>query len=134
MEIEGARLFETGAVWQDIITNLAHGHVENEREIRERLDEFQQPEEQDPTLEDLYAVFALSAESRQGLRRTEPLDFRQIEDLDSDLPVVNRNVIRPATCSSPVTAHARSGRRATRSSSAVPFVVVHFDRAHNLFS
>ena len=135
MEIEGARLFETGAVWQDIITNLAHGRVENEREIRERLDEFQQPEEQDPTLEDL-SLYSLYPRSHVKVYDVpEPLDFRQIEDLDSDLPVVYRSVNQTGDVLILIT-RERSRPKWSAGDKVVnaqyQLFVVHFDRAHNL--
>ena len=53
IELEGERLFDDGAVWQDIIQNLAYGRVAEEIEIREALDAFRHPEAEDPDLADL---------------------------------------------------------------------------------
>jgi superfamily II DNA or RNA helicase len=135
MEIEGARLFETGAVWQDIITNLAHGRVENERDIRERLDEFQRAEEQDPTLEDL-SLYSLYPRSHVKVYEVpEVIDLRQIADLSSDLSVVYRNVNQAGDVLILIT-RDRSRPKWSAGDKIVNaeyrLFVVHFDRAHQL--
>ena len=135
MEIEGARLFETGAVWQDIITNLAHGRVENERDIRERLDEFQRAEEQDPTLEDL-SLYSLYPRSHVKVYEVpEVIDLRQVADLGSNLSVVYRNVNQTGDVLILIT-RDRSRPKWSAGDKIVNaeyrLFVVHFDRAHQL--
>jgi superfamily II DNA or RNA helicase len=53
IELEGERLFAEGAVWQEIIHNLAYGRIAEEIAIREALDSFRNPEADDPDLSDL---------------------------------------------------------------------------------
>lgn len=135
MEIEGARLFETGAVWQDIITNLAHARVENERDIRERLDEFPQPQQQDPTLEDL-SLYSLYPRSHVKVYDVPgPLDLRHVEDFGSDLSVVYRNANQAGDVLILIT-RERSRPKWSADDKVVnaqyQLFIVHFDRAHNL--
>jgi hypothetical protein len=53
VELEGERLFDEGAVWQDIIQNLAYGRIAEEVEVRDTLDAFRYPQADDPDLADL---------------------------------------------------------------------------------
>lgn len=46
-------LYEENAVWQDIILDLQHGRIEEEREVREAIDKFEPPVISDVSAEDL---------------------------------------------------------------------------------
>lgn len=53
LEIEGERLFEEGAVWQEAIIGLSHLRIETEQETREALDQFTNPTASEVDVEDL---------------------------------------------------------------------------------
>jgi len=53
VEIERRRLFDEGAIWQEIIPELSYGRIASEVHIREVLEEFDNPVGTDGDLEDL---------------------------------------------------------------------------------
>ena len=62
IEIERRRLFDEGAVWQEIIPELSYGRIANEVRVREQLQEFQNPVGADEDYSDLslYSLYPRS--------------------------------------------------------------------------
>lgn len=62
IEIEGRRLFEDRVVWQEIVPDLSHGRIAEEIQVREVLQEFNEPETADADLSDLslYSLYPRS--------------------------------------------------------------------------
>ena len=53
IDLEAEKIFDKGAVWQEIIQNLSFGRISEEQETREGLDQFSTPTAEDPDLADL---------------------------------------------------------------------------------
>lgn len=53
LEIEAERLYDEGAVWQEMVVNLSAGRIEKEKLIREGLEQFEPPTEVEVKLEDI---------------------------------------------------------------------------------
>lgn len=79
IEIERKRLFDEGAVWQEIIPELSYGRIANEMHIREVIQEFHDPIGADARLTDLslYSLYPRSHVKIYDL--PEPVDFRHLE-------------------------------------------------------
>jgi len=79
IEIERKRLFDEGAVWQEIIPELSYGRIANEIHIREVIQDFQDPVEADSRLADL-SLYSLYPRSHVKIYDVaEQIDFRQTE-------------------------------------------------------
>jgi len=76
IEIERKRLFDEGAVWQEIIPELSYGRIANEIHIREVIQDFRNPVGADD-LADL-SLYSLYPRSHVKIYDApEPIDFRQ---------------------------------------------------------
>jgi superfamily II DNA or RNA helicase len=62
IEIEGQRLFAEGAIWQEIIVGMSHGKVAQEVQLREVLQDFDEPTTDDVEMKDLsmYSIYPRS--------------------------------------------------------------------------
>jgi superfamily II DNA or RNA helicase len=79
LEIERRKLFDEGAVWQEIIPELSYGRIANEIHIREVLQEFREPEGSDTRLEDL-SLYSLYPRTHVKVYDTQlPVDFRTVD-------------------------------------------------------
>jgi superfamily II DNA or RNA helicase len=79
IEIERKRLFDEGAVWQEIIPELSYGRIENEIRIREVIQDFRDSVEADARLADL-SLYSLYPRSHVKIYDVaEQVDFRQVE-------------------------------------------------------
>ncbi len=79
IEIERKRLFDEGAVWQDIIPALSYGKIENEIHIREVIDEFETQSGVDERFDDL-SLYSLNPRSHVKIFDiSEPIDLRIVD-------------------------------------------------------
>lgn len=80
IEIERKRLFDEGAVWQEIIPALSYGRIASEIHIREVLQEFRAPNASDTDFEDL-SLYSLYPRSHVKIYdATGPVDLTAISD------------------------------------------------------
>lgn len=82
IELEGERLFDSRAVWQNIILDLGYGRIAAEVAVREEIDRFDRPEG-DEDIRDL-SLYSLHPRSHVKI-----LDVRNVAvDLTSSAPAV----------------------------------------------
>lgn len=115
IEIEGERLFSEGVVWQEIVTNLAHGRVDAERQVRESLDEFDRPIEGDVDFEDLslYSIYprnhvkvydtraAIDLRTPREIPEALNVKYRNVNDTGTTLVLITRTIARPKWSAGP---------------------------------
>jgi len=79
IELERKKIFDEGAVWQEIIPELSYGRIENELHIREIIEEFKNPLGADERFTDLslYSLYPRSHVKIYDLQ--EDIDLRHLE-------------------------------------------------------
>jgi len=79
IEIERNRLFDEGAVWQEIIPELSYGRIASEIHIREAIEEFRPPVAADASFADL-SLYSLHPRSHVKLYDVQgEIDLRNLE-------------------------------------------------------
>jgi superfamily II DNA or RNA helicase len=93
IEIERKRLFDEGAIWQEIIPDLSYGRIAGEIRIREVLQDFRDPLALDPRLKDL-SLYSLYPRSHVKIYDLQDLIDLQTLDISewSDKEICYRNV------------------------------------------
>lgn len=103
IEVERKKLYRESDTWQQIVTNLTEGKIQEEVEVRERLSAFERAEQAAPDLRDIslhafrpfkhfkiYRVFRSAAEINMEAKVDLPVPLEIVErwnDTDSDTVV-----------------------------------------------
>ncbi len=92
IEIERARLYEEGAIWQEIVANLGEARVAEEVEIREAFDKFESPTNFEIETEDL-SLYSLKPYNHVKVyQMSEEVDVEVDLEFPAPLEIVYRRV------------------------------------------
>ncbi|MFD3156708.1 DEAD/DEAH box helicase [Haloimpatiens sp. FM7330] len=91
IEIECEKLFEEGAVWQDIITNLSENKVNEEIELRETIDTFKCILNKDDETKDL-SLLSLTPFTHVRIYSIDDFKINSEIDFGKNIVVVNKHV------------------------------------------
>jgi superfamily II DNA or RNA helicase len=109
IEIERRRLFDEGAVWQDIIPALSYGRIASEIHVREVLQEFRYPAGADDLTDlSLYSLYPRShvkiydvpepidfGQTKIEFRGGQEVSYRNVNDEGNVLVVITRSMGNP---------------------------------------
>lgn len=92
IKIETERLYEEGALWQEIVADLSQSRIEEEQDVREKLDTFEPPSVIEYATEDL-SLYSLKPYCHVKIYRTsDPVDIHTDVSLPAPFEVVFRQV------------------------------------------
>lgn len=93
IEVERQKLFDETSTWQEIVTNLSEGKIQEEAEVQERLSEFERSGNSSPDLQDvsLHAFRPLKHfKIYRVFRSSEEIQINAQIDLPTNLGIVER--------------------------------------------
>jgi superfamily II DNA or RNA helicase len=135
IEIEGKRLFAEGAIWNELIVGMNQGRIAKEINVRQTLQEFDDPEAGDIEIKDL-SLYALAPRSHVKIYEIAP-EVDIDKEFSRSLPfrVVYRNVNRTANAALVITEQMTRPRWSYGDQFldlAYDLIVVYIDRPTNL--
>jgi superfamily II DNA or RNA helicase len=135
IEIERARLYEEGAIWQEIVANLGEGRVAEEVHIREAIEKFEPPTTLESETEDLSLYSLRPYNHVKVYQMTDDVDVEVEIEFPEPFTVIYRQVSPELSAAVYITKETHKPRWTTLdmfSGSEYDLFIFYFDKATKL--